>query len=83
MEETYPFSASLTGFKLLFSNNLLISIQKKVLSMRLNRVSHERPLSVTESMSSISIWGPLTVFNIHLSEVINVFRNATCLGFFI
>ena len=69
MEETYPFSAFLTGFKTFFSNNLLISIQNKVFSMGINCVSPERPLSLTESRSSISIWAPFTVFNIHLSEV--------------
>ena len=37
--------------------------------MGLNSVSPERPLSLTESRSSISIWAPLTVFSIYLSEV--------------
>ena len=69
MEETYPFSVSLTDCKTPFSNNLLISIRNKVFSMGLNSVSPERSLSVTESRSSISIWAPLIVFNIHLSEV--------------
>ena len=64
-----PFSASLTGFNTLFCNNILISIQNKVFSMELKSVSPERALNVTESRSSISMWGPLTVFNIHLSEV--------------
>ena len=69
MAETYPFSAALAGFKTLFSDNLLISIQNKVFSMGLNIVSPERPVNVTESRFSIPIWAPLTDFNIHLSEV--------------
>ena len=69
MEETHPFSAFLTGFTTLFSNNLLISVRNKVFSMGLNNVSPERLLNVTESRSLISIWAPLTVFNIHFSEV--------------
>ena len=78
MEETYPFSVSLTGFKTVFSNNHLISIRNKVSSMGLNSVSPERPLNLTESRSSMSIWAPLTVFNMHLSEV-NPFRLLMCL----
>ena len=48
LEETYPFSISLAGFKTLFSDNLLISIRNKDFSMGLNSVSSEKPLSVTE-----------------------------------
>lgn len=35
----------------------------------LNNLSPERTLSETDSSSSVSIWSPLTFFNIHLSEV--------------
>ena len=45
--------------------------------MWLNSVSPERPLSLTESRSSISIWAPLTVFNIHLSEI-GPFQSLMC-----
>ena len=69
MEKTYPFSASLTAYKAPFSDNLLISIRSKVFSVGFNSVSPERPLSMTESRSSMSLWTPLTIFNIHLSEV--------------
>ena len=78
MEETYRFPASLTGFKTLSSNNLLISIRNKTFYMGLNSVSPERQPSVPESRSSISIWALLKVFNIHLTEV-SPFQLLICL----
>ena len=69
MEESYQFSAPLTGFKTFFSDSCFYFYLKQSFSMDLISVSLGRPLSVTESRSSISIWAPLKVFNIHLSEV--------------
>ena len=68
MKKNTFFQLFLTDFKILFSNNLLISIRNKVFSMGFNNVFPGKPLSVTESKSSISILAPLTVFNIHSSE---------------
>ena len=52
-----------------FSNNVLFSVRNKVVSMGLNDLLPEKPLSGTDSRSSVSISAPRTVFNIHSSEI--------------
>ena len=75
MEESYQFSAPLTGFKTFFSDSCFYFYLKQSFSMDLISVSLGRPLSVTESRSSISIWAPLKVFNIHcLRSVLSTYQ---------